>query len=197
MPRVQDNRLRRSRSGAAAHALPKCKYENLVFTRDKVTNKDTFSNVALPNAADYNESNNIQHSSNLDVRLPSPVDISSFDESTARHSFSDQQQLKESNLKRKVETDQTSSSADSTSRSKPKKKYDGSQGNDIDLMVLKTFKEANDTPVQNPVDESADFLFFKSLLPAMAALSKKQNRKARMKIQEIIFELEDSDLSLS
>ena len=60
-------------------------------------------------------------------------------------------------------------------------------------MMLKTLKEINDTPVHNPIDESADFLVFKSLLPAMAALSKKQNRRTSIKIQEIIFELEDSD----
>ena len=67
--------------------------------------------------------------------------------------------------------------------------------NKLDILTLKLLEKSECSPTIASRYESADgnLLFFKSLLPSMRAMSKRKNRQARQKIQDVIFQLELSD----
>ena len=74
-------------------------------------------------------------------------------------------------------------------------------GLEVDTLLMKTLQEfgtekeqstEESVPVQKQ-DESADSLFCRSLIPILENLNAKKNRYARMKIQELLYEIEFDD----
>lgn len=71
--------------------------------------------------------------------------------------------------------------------------------NTVDLLTLKYLdnfssaeKELNQS-TENFKEEDPDMLFLKSLHSSLTKLPKRQNRRARIKMQQVLFELEGSD----
>lgn len=165
MKRCLDKRNRLTRSGAAAHTLPKCKFfDVLMFLNDKISNQETQSNIDISKSSNNHES------------IPSPLSSSSM-LSSPSGSFS---------------TDAAADTSTNTRKRSLKNKQGMSQR--IDLLTLDFLEKASNEKIPKKEDEEdSDLLFFKSLLPSMKNLSRRSNRVARKKIQDIIFELEMSE----
>ena len=88
-------------------------------------------------------------------------------------------------------------SSDNVKSSKsPKRKAE--LGIAVDTMLIKTLQDLgaeNKKPSERsvPVDESADSLFGRSLITIIGNLTAKKNRYAKMKIQQLLYEIEFDD----
>ena len=57
-----------TRSGASVRSLPTCRYfQNLLFLKDQISNKETEGNVSLPNESD---TDSLEHSQQQSFELP-------------------------------------------------------------------------------------------------------------------------------
>ena len=66
-------------------------------------------------------------------------------------------------------------------------------GSQMDFMLIKTLQDFNDpksTQETKQCEETEDSLFLKSLIPTLSKLAPKNNKMAKMKIQELLFDLE-------
>lgn len=197
MKRCIDKRSRLTRSGAAAHTLPKCKYfDTLLFLHDKVSNRETSSNVILPNENGGKDLETIDQeilqsdtwtysSSSPSVQSPQSSCVST--PSTATASYPTSTQTSSQSEKRKFAQNEKKTTA-----MKPKKN-DMSSTLDMLTMQILASETVSASKEKAQCEEDTDLLFFKSLLPAMHSMPKRKNRLARKKIQDIIFELESSD----
>ena len=205
MKRCLDKRNRMSRSGSAAHTLPKCKcFDSLLFLNDKISNRETSSNIILPThdsngdpeAADTSANDSLPCLPALSSSVPSPASAPLY--STPPPSSSNASSSTTVNSASQLTQSSKRKSLASTGISNAKLRKKDDMSSRLDLLTFKLLEnEAAETSNnRNHVDdheEDVDLLFFKSLLPAMHALSKKKNRQARKKIQDIIFDLEISD----
>ena len=88
-------------------------------------------------------------------------------------------------------------SSDNVKSSKsPKRKAE--LGIAVDTMLIKTLQDLgaeNEKPSERsvPVDESADSLFGRSFITIIGNLTAKKNRYAKMKIQQLLYEIEFDD----
>ena len=92
--------------------------------------------------------------------------------------------------KRASETQKTSSTAP-----KKRKLSGATKEQEQDLLhmeMLYTLKLMDKQPEKGDA-ENSNILFLKSLFPILDKLPRKKNGRARMKMQEILFDLEDSD----
>ena len=158
-----------TRSGAAACSLPKCKYfDQLMFIRDKVANKETSSNLQLP-SPNVVETPITQAIVNGQTPIVTPTSINDHTPT---------------GLKRKEDLYYVST-CDKTRRK-------NEIANNVDLMLLKTVKDIDqNNSAESP--ENTDTHFCMSLVEQMNKLPKKKNRIARMEFQKILFNLEFSD----
>lgn len=180
--RCLDKRNRMTRSGAASHTLPKCKYfENLLFINDKILNQETCSNIVLPN-----EPLSSPLSSQSSSSLSSPQSCQPLSLSQAIPELKSSEQKK-----RQAEED--TAVKQNTEKCQAKRKKEMSSN--IDLLTLKYLENlSGDFKTEESKEEvDSNMLFFKSLVPSMKNMTKHNNRKARLKIQEIVFDLEASD----
>ena len=192
MKRCIDKRSRLTRSGAAGHTLPKCKYfDSLLFLYDKISNRETTSNVTLPKENSSEDLETIDHellqSETWSYSSSSPILQSPQSPCIPTAVVPISTQISNQSEKRKfaeIETKPTSI--------KPKK---SDMSSTLDMLTMQML--ANETASASKKEaqgaEDSDLLFFKSLLPAMHSMPKRKNRLARKRIQEIIFELETSD----
>lgn len=163
--RCLTKRSQMSKSGAASHILPKCKYfTHLQFLLEKVTNKETESNIVLPPSSPAASSIDVTNAS-----LPSSIDNMNI-------------QVTKPSLKRKrpLENKTLNNSLDFQFANVMR------DVNDATKAIIKDNKEN---------EEDEDFLFLKSLCPTLKRLSARDNRIAKMQIQKMLFDLEFKELS--
>ena len=166
--RCLQKRNEMSRSGAATYTLPKCKYfSQLQFVHDKVLNKDTQSNVSIP--------------SPLNINISSTDNAASTDFTSPLSSGSSVQSEVIGGKRRK--------SCENESR----KMKDTNQ---MDTQFLKALQDINDsTKSLSSVEEKQhveddNSLFCRSIIPTLRNLGPRKNKLAKLKIQQILFDLE-------
>lgn len=198
--RCKDKRVRMTRSGVAAHVLPKCKYfENLMFLNDKISNQETESNITLGTESlgcASSQLTNDGNSTSTSSVASSAVSVSPAP-SNSPIPFPLQPAISQSSTtsssgKRKYDTAAQQNSL--TAKQKKAAKEDLSTR--VDALTLKYLEDMRSTEKECELgdkEDDADFLFLKSLLPCMKQLPKRKNRQARLKIQQVLFGLEDSD----
>ena len=161
-----------SKSGAAAHTLPKCKYfSQLQFLHEKVTNKETVSNFNNP----------IENTFSVPASPASSV--GSSDESRYN-----------GNLPHYEPPVTPGSSTDKPPPSR-KRKRPSTGGDDEFLSVIQEMSNTTKSMISeesNKVDNE-NMLFCKSLAPVLDRLPKKDAALAKIKIQNVRYELEFKD----
>lgn len=95
--------------------------------------------------------------------------------------------------------DKTSASSNNFTKPGPKerageKRKAEERRDGIDALLVKTLASESSKENLPPArEDSGDMLFCKSLAPILEKLPRKKNRRARIKIQEVLYELEESD----
>lgn len=169
MKRCLEKRNRLTRSGAAYHALPKCKYFDVLnFLTDKISNQETHSNISIQLLDVAGDNNNAA----IDSNSTTPVSKSNS--------------LFESDIPRKRQYSKSNNQ---------------SMSNRLDILTLDMLEKHqrgdSEQQQQEQQSEDSDLMFLKSLLPSLKALSKKSNRIARKKIQDIVFDLETEEMDFN
>ena len=158
-----DKRNRMTRSGAAAAILPKCQYfDQMAFLHEKSANKPTDSNLSPPTAAFGVFSDAL------------PTEEYRFSQLSPSGSVSNVSSVS-NNMENSIKTPQrkkkhTDSSTEALTRSLA----------DCDELLKKSINEENDE----------DSLYCRSLVSIMRELPKKQNRLAKIKINQLLFDLQ-------
>ena len=166
-----DKRARLTRSGAATDSLPKCKYfDQLLFIHDKVKNRETESNVNL------GDSNEEQEQSSTESICTMQTNPSRSSTPTTKRANSD-------------EMDglyYTPTSAKTSKRNELSMQ--------VDAMLVKSLNDLKEpAPIQPTIvdhTEDADTHFCKSIIELLKSFAPKQNRLAKMKIQQALFDIE-------
>ena len=162
-----------TRSGAGRSKLASCKFfTQLEFLHDSLSNKETDSNIRF----DVEPS-----SSNVDNQESTNFLADELNES---HSS-------EPPTKKQAKNDISASNSTNTSKNKKK----GASVDNIDSILLKTISEMDHAVScsKNNNDDDDTTLFCKSLINRLKSLPKKKNHKARMNIENMLFELEYED----
>lgn len=158
-----DKRRALSKSGAAASALPICKYfEAMRFLHDKTSNLETHSNVDLEIQPVSNNSFDLSSSLQYQDPIPSPSSCSSISDDAKC----------------------------------PKRKRATIEHNDPFLEQVKSMDEkminylakTKDKEENNEKDEAE--LFCSSLIPVLRDMNKKQLRLAKLKVQQLLYDLQ-------
>ncbi|CAB4039790.1 transcription factor Adf-1-like [Paramuricea clavata] len=155
------------RSGAAACKTSTCKYfENLAFLQDKIANRDTVSNVKLGLGSTADSS-----------LLPEQPVVTIKDEETP------------SVKKRKHWT---------VLYVLMKKDRARKASDQVDTMLLKALKDLDkpttqEMPEAKSAESDSDTLFCQSLIPTLKSLGTKENMKAKVQIQQLLFTLKFPD----
>ena len=166
LKRCLDRQARATKSGAAASKIAMSKYYNeLAFLCDKTANKPTQSNVKIITVPD----------GRVDTQLPS-----------SKHQ---QETVTQDGTKRNFEEVVDNSPINMKSRKSAKQR--AKIGYAVDAMLVKTLKDM-EKPSIPAVSETidADTLFCKSLIPNLKELPAKKNRQAKLKIQQVLYDLE-------
>lgn len=160
-----DKRRALSKSGAAASALPTCKYfEVMRFLHEKTSNLETHSNVDLE----------IQAVSNNSLELsPSVPSQSSVPSSSSSSRISDAKCAK----RKCTSTDQNDPFLD--------------QVKSMDEKMINYLGKITN-PEENHGKDEAE-LFCISLIPVLRDMDKKQLRLAKLKMQQMLYDLQYED----
>lgn len=171
------NRKTQSRSGSKSGKLSKCKYfENLQFLSDVISNAETESNVTIPN--------NQAKSNNQTVANNQSIPSNQLNESIVGKAASTPNELSTPVIKMPYR----------------KRKKDSSYAEKVDLILVDTLKKMQkprnfDQPLSNEKEKEKDTktdsetLFCQSLVDQLKALNARKNKLARIKIQQILFEI--------
>lgn len=160
-----DRRERATKSGVAASRLSKCKFfDQLSFLRDKTSNKPTESNVTIPYLESLDTSN-----------VPSPSSCESDAPLSAEKSTS----------KRKLLSTEFPNSGNCA-------KSRAVFAHTVDSMLVKTLQDMNKGENSPPVQlgEDEDSLYCRSLIPVFRELPLKKKRLAKLKIDELLYNIE-------
>lgn len=171
------------KSGAGASKTPTCKlFDQLLFLRDFVSNRETSSNINLaPVPTGDIFAKNLTYES-LEHQHPCP------------ESLNPPEQLKtstpaESTEKRKLELN------DVACKKKPygrlTKRADRQE--QIDLLLVNALSKSEDSPATSSEMKSSDQLFCESIVEILNQLPAKKNRMARVEIQQILMKYEFND----
>jgi hypothetical protein len=166
LKRCLDRQARATKLGAAASKLSMCKYYNeLAFLCDKTANKPTQSNVNIITVPDER------------------VDVQS---STSKHT-----QEIITQVGTKINCQEVVDNSPINMKSRKSAKERAEIGFVVDTMLVKTLKDM-EKPNIPAVSETtdADTLFCKSLIPTLKGLPAKKNRQAKLKIQQVLYDLE-------
>ncbi|XP_057295971.1 uncharacterized protein LOC130624932 [Hydractinia symbiolongicarpus] len=161
-----DRRTRMTKSGAAASSLPKCNYfEQMSFLYERAPmNFPTESNVRI-----QSKENTEQTCSKESVDQPPDVDLFTPPQSPI--------------ILNKI-TD--NGSATVTAKREKRKRSENAEGNRIlkELDAIEKELKAGDK------EECEDSLFSRSLVPTLRKLSAKKNKMEKIKISQLLFEIE-------
>ena len=197
-----------TKSGAGAQSLPTCKYfQNLQFLKDKIGNKETESNISLPDhhfhslASTRNSEQQQISTSNATTSAQQQIVIPNTSADTQQqivmNTSNSTQQLHDctesvipSSIKRK-KLDASSVTA------KQKRLAREELSNRVDSLTLQYLDDMKSSEKEyNQLlekEDDPDLLFLKSLHSSLKKLPRRKNRLARMKIQQVLFNLEGSD----
>ena len=173
MKRCLDRRKKETRSGSAACKTSTCKYfENLIFLQDKIANRDTVSNIKLdlgPSANSLLTEEHLTFSEEIEVTPPLN--------------------------KRKALDDITDESSYNNKRPVSRSRRAGDQ---VDTMLIKALKDLDkpsteELPKSKDAESDSDTLFCQSLISTLKSLGPKENMKAKMQIQQLLFTLKFPD----
>ena len=198
-----------TRSGAGNRSLPTCRYfQNLLFLKDKISSKETESNLSLPNQSDADGLDNSQQQFSVPPNsrppiMPHPSSLVT----TAAASTNNQVHAPVSTQQQNVGTplpqtpNKRKSSSEALFSGTPKQKRAAREelSNTVDLLTLKYLdgfsnsEKELDKSTKSFQEDDPDMLFLKSLHSPLTKLPKRKNRQARIQLQQVLFELEDSD----
>ena len=162
-----DKRGALSRSGAAASTLPMCKYfEVMRFLHEKTSNLETHSNVELEVQAASNNSFDLSSSWQSQDPIQSPSSCSSISDD-----------VKCSKRKRATTKEENDPFLD--------------QVKSMDENMISHLGKMKGKEENHEKDEAE--LFCTSLLPVLRDMDKKQLRLAKLKIQQLLYDLQYAD----
>ena len=157
------------KSGAPASSLPKCNYfDQMSFLHGKTMNRYSESNVSIP-MNDINETASMELSDAIFSRSETPIASPPTPLSTSSSSANfEAPPTKKPREKRKRNEDTAG----------PKSQILEQLGS-IEMELKK-----------NEEDDNEDWLFCKSLVPTLKKLPPRKNKLAKIKIGQLLFELE-------
>ena len=165
------------KSGAGASKLPTCKlFDQLLFLRDFVSNRETTSNITLPSASPVNDSI-CEDSPNYNIQP-------STEASTPKEKISTPDDI---SAKRKLDLQ------DRGTKNKPygriSKRAD--RQDKIDLLLVNALSKTEDQTKENSESsKSSNQLFCDSIVEILDKLPPKKNRMARVEIQQVLMKYE-------
>ena len=167
-----------SRSGAAGYGKPpSCRfYSQLMFLRDVISNKKTWSNVPVSTPITLPPVNSW---SSLIIQDPQPS-MSTVIDITAN----------EITHTKITPTTITPTTMTPTKITPTKRRKLVESPDPVENFLISSIKEKNNPASKN---EDSDELFCRSLVQPLKRLSPKTNQLARIKIQQLLFELEYND----
>ena len=174
--RCLNKREKQTRSGAAASKMSKCKYfDILAFLNESLSNKETDSNIHFVNDdADGEVATSQLDDGRISDTFRSPPSTPSIESFT--------------NTRRPCQ--------------KPgRKKQREDLANNVDLMLVDSLKDVSAICSSLPRSDrdgkndhydynDTDALFCKSLIPNLKSLPGKKNKQAKIKIQQLLYQLE-------
>ena len=173
LKRVQEKREEITKSGSAGKPLPSCKYfSQLQFVYDKLPKKETHSNIVItPQTLDRDSPSASSSSSSTFSECPS----------NSVHTT----------------TENTNVSVAAKNNVKAKKRRQKDVDSLADEEVATTLKKVNQTTelliskeLRGESEDDADTLFCRSIIPTLRNLTPRNNKLAKIKIQQFLFELE-------
>ncbi|XP_046863507.1 uncharacterized protein LOC124457274 [Xenia sp. Carnegie-2017] len=164
------------KSGAGASKTPSCKlFENLLFLKDFVSNRETTSNITLSNEIINTDSGSIRD----DSFAPSPPLLASG-------STPDMSTYKTRCNKRKAHA-----GPDILTNQTPKRTTKRSDRQDkIDLLLVNALSQSDEQKQQTQDWRSSNHLFCNSIVEILEKLPPKKNRMARVEIQQVLMKYE-------
>ena len=176
LKRVQEKREEITKSGSAGKPLPSYKYfSQLQFVYDKLPKKETHSNIVITPQT-------------LDRDSPSASSSSSPSSSTFLECPSNSVH---------ATTENTNVSVAANNNVKAKKRKQKNVDSLADEELATTLKKVNQTTelliskeLHGESEDDADTLFCRSIIPTLRNLTPRNNKLAKIKIQQFLFELE-------
>ena len=172
-----------NRSGAGASKAPSCKcFERLLFLRDTVSNKDTDSNISLPNfqtseiQEDFSRQLSPALSSPLSPQLSSPLPLPP-------------NQTPDSQLTA-LDTTSTPSNRKRKQDRQPERSVKKTDQCNIDFLLAEALSKSGGSKEKSDEEDDSDWHFCKSLVSILKKLPPKKNRLARLEIQQVLFRYE-------
>ena len=167
-----DKRTKMTRSGAAASSLPKCRYlEQMVFLYGSVGNRPTESNLLSPPTS----VSTIDHCS--DVLVDDAP-------STSRTTIPEVEREKHAQGTKRPLSAELFSSNRSGNR----------MNRDVaELMILKQLSDSDAMYKKITDKDDEDLLYCRSLVPVLRGMPNKKKRLAKIKISQLLFDIEFHD----
>ena len=167
-----DRRSKMQKSGAPASSLPKCNYfEQMSFLHDKTMNRPSESNVSIPlnEVVPMNETATIELSDATLIQSLTPVASPATPLSTSSSS--------------------TNFEVPSTKKPREKRKRsDDTTGQTS--QILEQIGSIEMELKKNQDDDNEDSLYCRSLVPTLQKLPPRKNKLAKIKISQLLFEME-------
>ena len=161
-----------------------------MFLSDIISHANTESNLSLPNNVDIPSPVSPDSLASSTSRT-SPVSLASPTSLASSASFSSPQELN-------TDTDSSKYVAKLPYR---KRKKDIAAN--VDLMLVNTLKEMNAAPKSTPIsspdvgktmdNKDSEHMFCQSLVQQLKSLPAQKNKLARIKIQQVLYDIEFSD----
>ena len=172
------------RSGAAASKQATCKYfDQLSFLHSKVSNKPTESNLTpLIEVEDASSVLENPAASTVTQSVPSSTILTMT--SALRKGISSSAPGKKSS-----ESERIPYTPAKRSKSRADMAYT------VDTLLVKTLQDMQEPSSKSTTagDDDEDMLFCKSLVPQLKKLPARQNRLAKIKINQLLFDMEFND----
>lgn len=179
-----DRRSKATRSGAAASKPATCKYfDQLSFLHSKVSNKPTESN--LTPVTEVEDTPSVQDNPStftVTQSVPSPT-ISTTTSALAKGISSS------APGKKSAESELIPYTPAKRSKSRAEMAYA------VDALLVKTLQDMQEPSSKSTTigDNDEDMLFCKSLVPQLKKMPARQNRLAKIKINQLLFDMEFND----
>ena len=169
------------KSGASASKMPTCKlFDQLLFLRDFVSNRETNSNITLPCETSIND---LVQEGNPNHNIQQSIEASTPKEKISKPD--------EISTKRKLDLQ------GDTSKNKPYGRINkkANRQDKIDLLLVNALSKCEDQTTENSEStKSSNQLFCDSIVEILDKLAPKKNRMARVEIQQVLMKYEfDND----
>lgn len=179
-----DRRSKATKSGSAASKLATCKYfDQLSFLHSKVSNKPTESNLTPVIEVEDTPSVQVNPSaSTVTQSVPCPKNPTMMSTLAKDTSSS-------VSGKNKAESEIIPYTPAKRSKSRAEMAYA------VDTLLVKTLQDMQDPSSKSTTahDNDEDMLFCQSLVPLLKKMPARQNRLAKIKINQLLFDMEFND----